>query len=185
MLGCARPSRANSPSASALLLHLQIVAGLEPDHTNTFLQMLGRAAHMGPAADAVQVCIVAPAPNSSVAMGTSELKPPPRSNRCTGRCLKHHHQHTAWALQIQRLLTAGLVVCCCCCCRECWLTKQVHQPQHSHPQAPPTRSNQVGHRNWTSPAQVAGAQPPAEVPAAQYPAGSSRQPAVTSLPRHF
>jgi hypothetical protein len=34
---------------------MQIVAGLEPEHTNTFLQMLGQAARMGPAADAVQV----------------------------------------------------------------------------------------------------------------------------------
>lgn len=76
MLDCARPSRANLPSAPALLPHLQIVAGLEPEHTNTFLQMLGRAARMGPAADAVQVCIIAPAASSSVAMGTSELKPP-------------------------------------------------------------------------------------------------------------
>jgi hypothetical protein len=42
-------------SSRALLLLLQIVAGLEPEHTNTFLQMLGRAARMGPAADAVQV----------------------------------------------------------------------------------------------------------------------------------
>jgi hypothetical protein len=34
---------------------LQIVAGLEPENTNLFLQMLGTAARMGPAADAVQV----------------------------------------------------------------------------------------------------------------------------------
>jgi hypothetical protein len=34
---------------------MQIVAGLEPEHTNTFLQMLGQAARMGPAANAVQV----------------------------------------------------------------------------------------------------------------------------------
>lgn len=34
---------------------MQIVAGLEPENTNVFLQMLGRAARMGPAADAVQV----------------------------------------------------------------------------------------------------------------------------------
>lgn len=83
MLDCARPSRANLPSAPALLLHLQIVAGLEPEHTNTFLQMLGRAAGMGPAAGAVQVCIIAPAASSSVAMGTSELKPPAAASAAT------------------------------------------------------------------------------------------------------
>lgn len=39
-----------------LLLLMQIVAGLEPENTNLFLQMLGKAACMGNAADAVQVC---------------------------------------------------------------------------------------------------------------------------------
>jgi hypothetical protein len=36
---------------------LQIVAGLEAENTNLFLQMLGTAARMGTAADAVQVGI--------------------------------------------------------------------------------------------------------------------------------
>lgn len=42
-------------SSQCVSAALQIVAGLEPEHTNAFLQMLGRAARMGPAVDAVQV----------------------------------------------------------------------------------------------------------------------------------
>ena len=34
---------------------LQIVAGLEPENTNVFLQMLASACRQGPADDAVQV----------------------------------------------------------------------------------------------------------------------------------
>lgn len=47
----------------------KIVAGLEPENTNVFLQMLGRAAMQGPAADAVQAVLggqgLAPAAGSS------------------------------------------------------------------------------------------------------------------------
>jgi TRAF3-interacting protein 1 len=43
----------------------QIVAGLEPEATNTFLQMLGRAARMGSAADAVQQVLAAGAQGGS------------------------------------------------------------------------------------------------------------------------
>jgi hypothetical protein len=49
---------ARSRHATALIIPghaLQIVAGLEPENTNAFLQMLARAAAVGPSADAVQV----------------------------------------------------------------------------------------------------------------------------------
>jgi dihydrodipicolinate synthase/N-acetylneuraminate lyase len=42
-------------TVSGLAAVMQVVAGLEAENTNTFLQMLGAAAKLGPAADAVQV----------------------------------------------------------------------------------------------------------------------------------
>ena len=39
----------------AVAVAMQIVAGVEPDSTNLFLQMLGKAARKGDAADVVQV----------------------------------------------------------------------------------------------------------------------------------
>lgn len=56
---CARGPRCRCTrltNGRPLVLHsLQIVAGLEPENTNVFLQMLGTAARMGNAVDAVQV----------------------------------------------------------------------------------------------------------------------------------
>lgn len=48
----AKPSTRATPHAHA---HAQIVAGLEPENTNVFLQMLGRACRMNNGAQAVQV----------------------------------------------------------------------------------------------------------------------------------
>lgn len=46
---------------------LQIVAGLEPEHTNTFLQMLGQAARQGDGAIAVQQVLATTAPPAAAA----------------------------------------------------------------------------------------------------------------------
>jgi hypothetical protein len=46
-------------SLHAILAWTQIVAGLEPENTNLFLQMLGSAARVGNGADAVQVGVKA------------------------------------------------------------------------------------------------------------------------------
>lgn len=43
------------PVSVCSVVWLQIVAGLEPENTNVFLQMMGRAARMGAATSAVQV----------------------------------------------------------------------------------------------------------------------------------
>ena len=46
------------PPPPSRLSHAQIVAGLEPENTNVFLQMLAAAARQGTAADVVQVCVL-------------------------------------------------------------------------------------------------------------------------------
>jgi hypothetical protein len=105
-------------SAKLTVIYMQIVAGLEPENTNIFLQMLAAAAQAGPAEQVVQVrehhkslvhqlaTRIVLSPYHMVLMmlclGTARAEPEQQQSRLSKRAIAKHYKIRRWHTQHYR-----------------------------------------------------------------------------------